>query len=145
MGLSALSTKDNICFKFLSNALNRCLASHVPCSDERPVKWIPTRLLDVQPSLKNHDAVRLVERESLINFKSDDPIQYLTLSHKWGQKSFIKLTESNKEKMKVSISVETLPPCFQDAVFATRQLGYRYIWIDSLWYAPLRYTPEYDR
>jgi len=137
LGLSAISTKDSICFKFLSDGLNRCLASHVPCREERPAKWVPTRLIDVQPNVQNHDAVKLVEREGLLNSKSDGSIQYFTLSHKWGQESFVTLTESNKEKMKVNISMETLPPCFKDAVFTTRQLGYRYIWIDSLWYDSL--------
>ena len=43
----------------------------------------------------------------------------------------VKLTKNNVETMK-SIQIQTLPKNFQDAVVITRQLGCRYLWIDSL-------------
>jgi len=41
-------------------------------------------------------------------------------------------TKSNWTKLALNISFNALPPLFQDAVIITRQLGLRYIWIDSL-------------
>jgi hypothetical protein len=41
-------------------------------------------------------------------------------------------TKSNWQKLAANISLEKLPPLFQDAIIITRQLGLRYIWIDSL-------------
>jgi hypothetical protein len=58
--------------------------------------------------------------------------QYVALSHCWGSTPQFTVTKSTWAKMSVKIAFETLPPLFQDAVIITRQLGLRYIWIDSL-------------
>jgi hypothetical protein len=62
---------------------------------------------------------------------------YVTLSHCWGAASFIKLTESNLDRLKKSINIKDLPKTFEDAIRFARRLGdkpgqIRYIWIDSL-------------
>jgi len=41
-------------------------------------------------------------------------------------------TKSNWKKLATNVPFDTLPPLFQDAIIVTRQLGMRYIWIDSL-------------
>jgi hypothetical protein len=41
-------------------------------------------------------------------------------------------TKANWAKLAVNVSFDALPPLFQDAIIITRQLGLRYIWIDSL-------------
>lgn len=41
-------------------------------------------------------------------------------------------TKSSWGKLTVNIRFDDLPPLFQDAVIITRQLGLRYLWIDSL-------------
>ena len=41
-------------------------------------------------------------------------------------------TKSSWAKLTVNIPFRDLPPLFQDAIIITRQLGLRYLWIDSL-------------
>jgi hypothetical protein len=56
----------------------------------------------------------------------------MTLSHRWGTALFTKLLKSNLDSFCDRISVAHLPKIFQEATFASRQLGVRYLWIDSL-------------
>lgn len=58
--------------------------------------------------------------------------QYTALSHCWGSAPLLTTTKSNWPKLSVNIAFKSLPPLFQDAIIITRQLGLRYIWIDSL-------------
>ncbi|KAK1749635.1 heterokaryon incompatibility protein-domain-containing protein [Echria macrotheca] len=57
---------------------------------------------------------------------------YLALSHCWGTTPFLTNTLSTYAQLKTSIPLRTLPPNFRDAIFTSRRLGFRYIWIDSL-------------
>ncbi|KAL8887622.1 MAG: hypothetical protein Q9215_004843 [Flavoplaca cf. flavocitrina] len=61
-----------------------------------------------------------------------DRYKYLTLSHKWGGASILKLTKSNIEPMLQYIDIDDLPLTFQHAITITRNLDYQYLWIDSL-------------
>jgi len=58
--------------------------------------------------------------------------QYMTLSHRWGFSTFLRLLESNIESMMTGIQWSELPLVFQEAITITRSLGIRYIWVDSL-------------
>ncbi|KAL1626589.1 hypothetical protein SLS54_002751 [Diplodia seriata] len=60
--------------------------------------------------------------------------KYVTLSHRWGEEpDFLKLEAENRDRLTVDgISMEELPLNFEHAIQVTRQLGIRYIWIDSL-------------
>lgn len=57
---------------------------------------------------------------------------YLTLSHCWGDIPFFTLREQNLEQLRQSIPIFELPQVFQDAILITHELGFSYIWIDSL-------------
>lgn len=59
--------------------------------------------------------------------------KYPTLSHCWGNPGLMstRLTASNLEEYKRGIPFDYLPRTFQDAVTATRSLGFQYLWIDS--------------
>lgn len=57
---------------------------------------------------------------------------YMTLSHCWGRADCLKLTTDNYAQLLQSIPLALLPQLYQDAVYITRQLGIRYLWIDSL-------------
>lgn len=61
---------------------------------------------------------------------SDQP--YMTLSHCWGHAECLKLTTSNYSQMMDAIPLQTLPQLYQDAVYVSRKLEMRYLWIDSL-------------
>jgi hypothetical protein len=56
----------------------------------------------------------------------------MTLSHCWGPAQLITTTANTIEQRKAGIPLEDLPQTFKDAVSLTRNLGIRYLWIDSL-------------
>jgi hypothetical protein len=100
-----------------------CQNTHEHCIREQ--SRIPSRLIDIGQSHTN-DQIRLCT--------TDIPpdIQYMTLSHCWGQPKFLTLTQSNLESLRKAIDFQGLTKTFQDAVNITRQFGFRYLWIDSL-------------
>ncbi|KAE8447426.1 hypothetical protein EG329_010840 [Mollisiaceae sp. DMI_Dod_QoI] len=58
--------------------------------------------------------------------------KYATLSHCWGNQHFTTLTTKNFNAFRQSISLNELPKTFKDAIFIAHELGFQYIWIDSL-------------
>ncbi|TGJ87796.1 hypothetical protein E0Z10_g904 [Xylaria hypoxylon] len=61
--------------------------------------------------------------------------RYIALSHPWGDRSehsHYCTTRENITCHKAGIDVDILPRTFKDAIQTTRQLGVRYLWIDSL-------------
>jgi hypothetical protein len=82
----------------------------------------PKRLIDVGRSTK---PIRLIETQGRA-------FQYIALSHCWGSATPLTATKASWAKLAVNISLGDLPPLFQDAIIITRQLGLRYLWIDSL-------------
>lgn len=56
----------------------------------------------------------------------------MTLSHCWGSSRPLTTTKSTLKEREQLISMESLPPTFRDAVIITRNLGFKYLWIDSL-------------
>ena len=58
--------------------------------------------------------------------------RYAALSHCWGTPHPLQLTKENFGVFQTEIVFTSLPRMFQDAVIATRILGLRYLWIDSL-------------
>lgn len=59
-------------------------------------------------------------------------ISYLALSHCWGREPFLVMREENKKHFQKGVPISSLAPNFRDAISVTHQLGFRYIWIDSL-------------
>jgi Heterokaryon incompatibility protein (HET) len=145
------SSRDEQCLKFLSDSLETCVRDHCSCITKNwntenwipsrlmdvglssPENWNPSQLMDVNTHSSELDSVNLVERDKVRERHGNEPVPYLTLSHVWGDESFFTLTESNFQDVKAGISLQSLRPCFQDAINITRRLGKRYLWIDSLW------------
>lgn len=87
--------------------------------------WYPTRLVDIGTT-SDRTAVKLIEtaKEQL-----EGP--YVTLSHCWGNARLVtQLVQDNKATFLAELP--HLPRTFEDVLVATKQLGARYIWIDSL-------------
>jgi hypothetical protein len=105
--------------------LSTCRNEHELCSVKRGLE-LPTRLVKVERSGQTLFA-QLCESLSL---PSDT--EYVTLSHCWGKSQFLTLLEENFQQMKVSIPITSIPQVFQDAMLVTIELGFQYIWIDSL-------------
>lgn len=83
---------------------------------------LPTRVLDVGIGTK----------DPFLFVSEGKRGKYLALSHRWGQARNITTTRSNYRAHQGCIRAEELPQTFQDAIRVTRELGLRYLWIDSL-------------
>jgi hypothetical protein len=94
------------------------------CTHDSNTK-LPRRVLDVRNGqIKLHDTTG-----------KDEGVKYACLSHCWGTPSTeilrVCTTPATITSYYQSISYETLPPTFQDAVSFTRKLEVPFLWIDS--------------
>jgi hypothetical protein len=108
--------------------LHDCRRNHKACNrgvdTDTGESWYPTRLIYLGDT--DHD-VRLIKTA-----EKPPSGPYMTLSHRWGTALFTQLLKSNLDSFCDSILVTGLPKIFQEAIFASRQLGVQYLWIDSL-------------
>lgn len=90
--------------------LAKCCATHEDCAikKQRP----PTRLVCVR-----NNTTTLVITDSM-----QEAPRYSTLSYCWGKTPFIKLSRDRLASFVEQIPWQELPPMFQDAIKATRQL-----------------------
>jgi hypothetical protein len=105
--------------------LQSCLESHKDCQNKPPAK-MPSRILDLRSPLCGSN----LDLRLIANPTNREP--YATLSHCWGNSQPLKLLKENYGDFRNRILYDSLPKTFQDAVAATRALGLRYLWIDSL-------------
>jgi hypothetical protein len=118
--------KSRLHFSILRQWLRNCDENHArfKCRPPKPAS-LPTRLIDVGQA--SSDVVRLRETQDLHG------VDYVALSHPWGAKgpyfcTFTKDVESYRQ----GIEIAKLTSTFRDAVTVTRELGLRYLWIDSI-------------
>ncbi|CZR68112.1 uncharacterized protein PAC_18011 [Phialocephala subalpina] len=108
--------------------LNECSENHSFCNSNYAKNFHPsfrpTRLLDVF----DLDHPRLDTGES----PESQNVEFLTLSHCWGNGTFLKLQNRNIADMIREIPADRLSQTFRDAMAITKALGYRYLWIDAL-------------
>ncbi|KAI1742961.1 HET-domain-containing protein [Xylaria scruposa] len=113
------------CDKYLAQVkgwADDCRETHEYCKD-RLSTALPTRVLDVA---RQEDSVFLYEAEET------QKGSYAALSHVWGGEVSIRTTTETLNLFKDGIRLDSLPQTFRDAVFMTRFLGCRYLWVDSL-------------
>lgn len=105
--------------------LKECTDTHEgPCKPTSS-SFIPTRLLNVGTLL---DPILRLELRGDIA----DGTKYFTLSHCWGPIVPKRLLLENLSEFRKNIPTEGLSKTFEEAIYATRVLEMRYIWIDSL-------------
>ncbi|PMD45655.1 HET-domain-containing protein [Hyaloscypha variabilis F] len=110
-------------FQIANGWLSTCHSSHDSCPPIKPVQ-LPTRVIDVGTSTS--DQQKLIRTESALG-------HYAALSYCWGvQPQPLITTESNVETLYKNIPTSSLAKTIQEAIFVTRQLGLRYIWIDAI-------------
>ncbi|CAJ2513010.1 Uu.00g011290.m01.CDS01 [Anthostomella pinea] len=117
-------------FTLLKQWIQVCDSTHPNCrrhsdkeDDEKSIKPMPTRLIQLKESL------RLVDSASI------SPSRYVALSHCWGKTSDLESSctyQHNIAERKKSIDFHRLPRTFQDAVVVARGIDVHYLWIDSL-------------
>jgi hypothetical protein len=113
-------------FNLARTWIHDCTRNHGRCT--RPSKAIlPPRLIDVGQQTGPQEPC-IVEFDPSLQSEG----QYISLSHCWGPDTHFVATTANIEMLKKSLPIELLPATFRDAITATRNLGFRFLWIDSL-------------
>lgn len=121
------STGADSCFELSAVWLRTCKSSHSRCRPASNQKsFRPERLLEV----KMEAGQLLIRLRNHVQLDRNQP--YLTLSYCWGEAQHLRLEERSLEAFSNDIPFTSLPKTFKDAVVITQQLGYRYLWIDSL-------------
>ncbi|KAK3345686.1 hypothetical protein B0H65DRAFT_494879 [Neurospora tetraspora] len=109
--------------------LSQCDSSHPKCAPEP--HQLPRRLLDLRSGVKLIDTTT----DPNLNQSSSPPgpPQYMTLSHCWGLIHPLLTTTTTTLDFHLSqIHWSSLPLLFRDVILLVRELGCRYLWIDSL-------------
>lgn len=122
-------------FEIARRWMNRCIQNHPDCdireNHERgrdhtnlphAPPQLPSRVIDVGNAA----------REPHLFISQDIQAEYVTLSHCWGRTRPLVTTTSNIDEHILSIPIQSMPRTFQDAVLVTRNLGFQFLWIDSL-------------
>lgn len=105
----------------LTSWITECDTNHEDCITKNAK--LPRRVLDVGCS---------TESRLFLHVSSEEVGRYVALSYCWGTSHPPKTTQDNLAQHLEDIRVENLPRTFQDAVIVTRNIGVRYLWIDSL-------------
>jgi hypothetical protein len=84
----------------------------------------PTRLINVRDP--QHP------RLDLLSAGDFDQSPYVALSYVWGPQQSYVLTQASLSDMRKGLDLGKLPRTLSDAVVASHQLGFAYIWIDAL-------------
>lgn len=119
-------TGSDCTFRLISAWIQHCVTNH-ECPKPLKETALPARVLDVGPSDASEEP-RLVETSGARG-------RYLALSHCWGDPAtsgIVTTTHETYSARLASIPITSLPKTFQDAVYITRKLGIRWLWIDSL-------------
>ncbi|CAN9326770.1 unnamed protein product [Alternaria sp. RS040] len=112
--------------------IKTCLENHATCSRRGKPTTLPKRVLDLL-SGDDSKSMRLHESEYIQDERRYEHGEYIALSHVWGlAKGIPKTTLATLQSHKKSIPWSTLPRAYQEAVFLTRALGFRWLFIDSL-------------
>ncbi|KAF8855139.1 HET-domain-containing protein [Acephala macrosclerotiorum] len=114
-------SSSEACFALAKGWLKSCLRTHKACPKRQVL--LPRRTIDVGTTIE--DPFLYISRPNEFG-------HWVTLSHCWGAYHTITTTASSLAAHCKSLKLDALPETFRDAVLITRQLGYRYLWIDSL-------------
>jgi Heterokaryon incompatibility protein (HET) len=119
-------TGPHACISLAKRWIENCHRNHKSCRPpEVSPSFLPTRLVYV-----GHN--NSLELKLYITSPAEAGSRYLALSHCWGRKKITVLTSKNLSQWCKKMEYDALPASFQHAIYFTREIGERYIWIDSL-------------
>lgn len=125
IGRRAYSGSNVLC---IVNWLAECLKTHRAChitqKSTTTARLRPSRLLDL--GCHSRSNVRLVDTDSA--FRSP----YLALAYNDGGSKLSRTTTKNVQMRRQLIETARLPRVFRQALRITRELGFRYLWIEAL-------------
>lgn len=113
---------DGRCFELVRSWLKQC-AGHDACGPATPAR-LPKRVIEIPTDPR--------QAPKLVVIEDQQTEQYVVLSHCWGSLGPAKLTDQLLPQFQEEIPLEQLPKSFLDAIYITRELGFRYLWIDAL-------------
>ncbi|RSM05953.1 hypothetical protein CDV31_009375 [Fusarium ambrosium] len=117
------SIDDPALAELASAWLKTCCDTHEDCQILDPA-YRPTRLIHILDT--NHLRLVLTAAEP----SSSGP--YVAFSHCWGKVDAMKLLCGNLAQLCAKLDLQQLPNTYQEAVHLCLQMGFHYIWIDSL-------------
>ncbi|KAM7196587.1 Heterokaryon incompatibility protein (HET) domain containing protein [Rhypophila sp. PSN 637] len=121
---------DDRCFQMANAWIRDCSKTHENCSRDREQNWqgawLPSRLVDVSDLAKP----RVILKTNIQDSVTID-VPYATLSHRWSEE-VVRLTTANLDEFQHELPVSSLSKTFLDSFTVSRNLGIKYIWIDSL-------------
>ncbi|CAG8983393.1 hypothetical protein HYALB_00000560 [Hymenoscyphus albidus] len=106
----------------VARLVSECNNQH-DCLQDQATR-LPTRVIDFG---KGNDRILRLYCPS-----EDETARYTILSHSWGGISPFITLRSNIGARKEGFDIGELPNTFRDAVTLTRELGIRYLWLDSI-------------
>jgi hypothetical protein len=121
-----ISTKSPQSLSQARTWLQECSLKHPECEGWKVDNKLPTRLVHVRK-----DDSELIAHVCNGSTLPPDTV-YLSLSHCWGVVKFLTTTRSNISDFEQSLPMNRLSRTLQDALLVTIELGFEYIWIDSL-------------
>jgi hypothetical protein len=88
--------------------------------------------LDIYDNLDLSSRIIDVHRRRVV--KAPRPCRYIALSYVWGGRNFSTLNSNSEQRLMMDggLDTESLPNTILDAVSLCRELGERYLWVDSL-------------
>jgi hypothetical protein len=123
-----VSMRSEETFFLIRQWIQECHGKHPECQLSTNQRKLPTRLVKVEATTKSSKiSAKICHSEGL-----PKATPYLTLSHCWGSTKFLTTTRANLSSFETALPASSLSRTFQDALFATVNLGFQYIWIDSL-------------
>lgn len=130
-------------FKMLATWLEECNSNHPACRIDH--KWWESKNDLKKKSLKLPRRVVVGTNTGLplrLMESADIEGEYVALSHRWrvDPSKHYTTTRATIKNQKQAMTFEDMPQNFQDAITVTRELRFRYLWIDSLCISGLQFT-----
>ncbi|KAL8934836.1 MAG: hypothetical protein Q9216_005712 [Gyalolechia sp. 2 TL-2023] len=122
------TTASDASYALARRWVQNCASRHRKCTRDIGLlhQKPPTRLIDVGSDSQEPKLYETFQRPPGAS------IEYVTLSYCWGRARTLTLTTTNYQSFLRGIPMNELPTTLRDAIIITQNLGYRYIWIDSL-------------
>ncbi|RTE71991.1 hypothetical protein BHE90_013614 [Fusarium euwallaceae] len=124
--------------RLLREWLEECQLHHDECdrgtysgnkyNDGSSTTTLPFRVIDVGFAGDG----RTEKKPRVYTTNGKETGRYLTLSHCWGKVIPPRMTKDTVDAWQVELPLVDLPKTFRDAIWLTRELGERYLWIDSI-------------
>jgi hypothetical protein len=119
----------------VKNWIAACDSKHRHHEDCSPVPFNPAVL---PRNDKRQLDFRLIDVEAMCIVYAPRKAKYVALSYVWGRTSRTRLTltSNNEEALTQPMALKSkesiIPPTIRDAITVVRELGERYLWVDSL-------------